>query len=60
MMVFTKKTTLFVALILMAYGSIAQSLTTGSVHFPLQKIYLPNGYTFIIWCINERSCLVWF
>jgi hypothetical protein len=45
MMVNSKKTSLFATLILMTYAAIAQSLSTGSVHFPPQKMYLPNGYT---------------
>jgi hypothetical protein len=45
MKIYSKKTTLFVGFILLACQVFAQSLSTGSVHFPPQKMYLPNGYT---------------
>jgi hypothetical protein len=45
MMIFFKKSTLFVAFIFMAYQTIAQIPTQGIVRFPEKKIYLSRGYS---------------
>lgn len=46
MMVFSKKTTVFVACLFLTYYAIAQTFSSvGTLNFPSKKIYLPNGYS---------------